>query len=879
MNRSGPFSRLSSAAPVGVGLVLAAGAAAALANFVPPYVAALFGLASGGAGLSGSLVLQRRTTRRELLEAWEAVASKRPSSDAAQPSDAADAGMLVLLNPDKQVVRFNQQRVLDLYPLTRWDDRAPEAGIVSNPGSVWLVEAPAGGGKTRFLLEACTELEAVGWACGWVRPSCGGSVVAVATGWRRPVLLIVDDADTRPDLVDLLRDVGRRHDDKIHVALAAREFGQWWADTLARLDTDLVHELGRPGRTKLEALTENDQDRQQLFAQAVRTFARYRGATLAAVRLTASGPLELLAVHAAALVAVEQQVIGDIDVDDALNRLFDVEEAWWVRRAAEHVGVGQLGIAQLRSAVVLAVLCGASSLGSARELLRHVPGLGKADDDLLNSVAHWIRDIYPQRIGNWLDPHLPAALVERYAAVQILMWPALAQAAVAAMAPRPHRGLTVLAKGMRHSRSAEMTAFVELVRQDPVTLLGPAIEVALRTPRLMDQALAEAVKHATRLTEADLTRLLAIDADGDALPRTGLALASRLLTLAHTPESRAARLIEVGRLRLRLEQYTPALVAYRQAIDVLSGLVDSGSVLRLPLLARAHGHLGGAYSIVASFEKALDAHERAAEIWHRLVAVAPRRYAADAAQALDDMSMVLGSLGRNDEALTLSTETVALWRVVAENDPDAHDVHLADALEHLSVQLSVQRDNDAALAACQEAIVIRCRLATIRPAEYGWGLACSLTFLARALGVVERHTEALAAAEDAADMIRRHVDLDPNTRRGHLAMCLDQLAQHRSTAGRHADALATAQESIAMLRALAAEQPERWTPMLAGAFDNMGNYLQPLGLHDEAIKATEKAIEMFRILSEQRPDAMQRHLDIAMRNLRRRQLAARRAGA
>jgi hypothetical protein len=181
-------------AGVAVGLLAAGGAAAALANFVPWWLAVFLGLVSGVLGLFGGYVWQRHVEQRALALDWASVTTPVPGGNSPADTDQ----LLVSLNPDQQVVRFNQLRTGQVRTLHRWC-----TGILDDDhrtGPVWLVESEPGDGKTRLLIELAGQLTAEGWECGWAGPGQASEAVAVADRFESPVLLIVDDADTHPDL-------------------------------------------------------------------------------------------------------------------------------------------------------------------------------------------------------------------------------------------------------------------------------------------------------------------------------------------------------------------------------------------------------------------------------------------------------------------------------------------------------------------------------------------------------------------------------------------------------------------------------------------------------------------------------------------------------
>jgi hypothetical protein len=295
---------------------------------------------------------------------------------------------------------------------------------------VWVVTGDAGCGKTRLVLEAVDRLDA-SWVVGWVRRGHGAAAVEVAGRWRRPVLLVVDDADTHPDLPDVLAAV--YDSDLVRVVVVSRS-DAWWSRLRGGLEAHVDAALPARPQTVLDSLV-TCAAAPQRFTQAVRAYARAWDTASPPVQLTPlTRPVELLVLHATAAVAVHDGHSGPIAVDTALQRLFTIEEAWWQTRAAADRLPG-LGLPVLRAAVIAAVLLGAQDGDDAVRVLRHLPGLSTATDQVLRDVASWLRRLYPTKAGAWLDPYLPGRLVEHYIAHHLATTPALAAAIAAAAVP------------------------------------------------------------------------------------------------------------------------------------------------------------------------------------------------------------------------------------------------------------------------------------------------------------------------------------------------------------------------------------------------------------------------------------------------------------
>ncbi|TDC07563.1 hypothetical protein E1265_33945 [Streptomyces sp. 8K308] len=403
------------------GVLMTAGAGSALAGFVPWWLALVLGLSSGSLTAAGTALWERHAAGVARRTAWANAVAQGPGPEEA----ALGNSVLAALNPEHRVVGFNRLRDGELRALLGWCRGAGPDGR-----RVTLVSGGPGAGKTRLLVECADRLARSGTVHGWARRGREAAAVAAAAAWERPVVLFVDDADTRPELPALLTTLAAG-DAEARVVLAAREFGEWWARLRAGLPREAARELPPAAGVVLDPLAVTGQDQAQLFDQAGRYFARRFGTAPPAATLTPpSGPAQLLMLHAAAAVATVRGQTGQVTVDDGVRRLFADEESWWERSAAE-TGL-TLSRSALRSAIVAATVLGAGDLDEAVALLGHFPGLPRHSPDTMRRLAEWLREAYPQRANAWLDPHLPGRLVERYVADQLAASAPLRAAVVAA---------------------------------------------------------------------------------------------------------------------------------------------------------------------------------------------------------------------------------------------------------------------------------------------------------------------------------------------------------------------------------------------------------------------------------------------------------------
>ncbi|KQC35387.1 MULTISPECIES: hypothetical protein [unclassified Frankia] len=141
-----------------------------------------------------------------------------------------------LLRADAEIVDLHGRESL-LAEFTDWC--AGEAD-----SAVRLLVGPGGQGKTRFARALTARLREAGWLAGLVDPE-GAHLAGRLAGSTRPVLLVVDYAETHASLTNtLLKTLGTRTSrTPVRLLLVARGGGDWWDDLTRQ------HDLAENGQT------------------------------------------------------------------------------------------------------------------------------------------------------------------------------------------------------------------------------------------------------------------------------------------------------------------------------------------------------------------------------------------------------------------------------------------------------------------------------------------------------------------------------------------------------------------------------------------------------------------------------------------------------
>ncbi|WP_422733147.1 tetratricopeptide repeat protein [Micromonospora sp. WMMD558] len=748
----------------------------------------------------------------------------------------------------------------------------------------WL-HAPGGQGKTRLADQFAAEARAAGWKTVTATHGPGAAIPQPGSQDLRldgsaGLLLVVDYADRWPPshlnwLLSnaLLGQPGMA----TRILLLARipTCPPALVKTLTDLQAGVSHQCLGP-------LLAPAGDRARMFTAARDGFAAHYPATDTSgieppVRLDHPDLGLTLAVHMAALVAVDAHVHGRRPPDDAAGLtcyLLEREHQHWERLYQHRNHDGHPTNLEYESppgvmaqAVFTAALTGSVDHPTGKAILTGLD-LETHPQRILADHGDCYPPADPTRV---LEPLYPDRLAEDYLALTVAghsahhrSFPWAAPTAIAlltrdadgaapAWAPR---AITFLASATQRWPHLGTATVHPLLRTDPKLAIdaGSAALIALSD-----------LTHLPLDTLKAIERLLPRDRQFDLEPGAA-AITRALLRRTDTATTDLADLADLqDRLSRRLVHaghYDEALVPAQDAAEAYRRLAEADRA-HLPQLAAALDSLSQRLAERSRHHEALAPGREAVDLFRHLADLEPAVFRPLLAACLHNLNMLLGDLGRLEEALTAAQEAVHLVRGLIESDPSTDPKLLAGSLHNLAVHLAKLGRREEALAAGQEAVAIQRRLAQDSPARLP-GLATMLNTLGLDLRNLGRHEEALAVAEEAADKYRRLVDINPAVHRPGLAMTSYNLSLHLSALGRDEEALAAAAVAADLYRRVAEADTAVYLPALGASLDRPGRLLSKLGRRQEALAAHQEAVTIHRRLAEVNPTAYQPGLAMAL---------------
>lgn len=742
----------------------------------------------------------------------------------------------MLLRADAEVVSFHGRQDT-LEELEAWcltdSDGLPSARVLTAPG---------GQGKTRLARQLAARLRARDWVAGQVRQT-HGDLDALRTV-QHPLLLVVDYAETRPELVRELRERTAEARHPVRLLLLARSRGSW------------IRATGALREIRLHALSPAADERERAFRTAARDLSgrlaevtdgtvdwpRVADALPAGRPRGVPGAETALAVQMAALATLLRHVRDPREDETTVeDELLGHEERYWsdTARWSRERRDG------LRAqAVAAAVLCPARDELEARETLTRL-----LPDELLGligDIAAWLRDLYPPSEDRYWGQLEPDRLAEYHASEQVVADTGLLLR-LFARAPDHQRVqiLTVLARAAvahaNEDRAERAQAVIGQLRQ--VLRSVPAdVPLTAAVLRAHSDTLPEK-SHVLRDYALDVARELArlCPATGDA-PQ---ALRDRAWALHHVAER-----------HLAIGDWDEARQAADEAAAIRGRLtVDDGAATPRTEWADSLLVLSHALRMAGRLMAAYDAGRRALDLFRALADEdgdeEEERRERGLVRALINQSQVVWQLdpdavpfdqiARSDDH---TAEAVRRARELAARRPDLEPLLLPNALVARSTALWRFQRHAEALSPSEEAVETSRRLARENPD------ACTADLARALLGLsVDAHDpsrdKAMALLREAIELLRPYARDIPRVHLSSLAQMLHNLAWDQLDLGDQPAALASIAEAIDYRRDLARGPYATELPSLARSVHALARFHVEAGEQQAAVECFEEALAIY----------------------------------
>ncbi|MFT3769331.1 MAG: tetratricopeptide repeat protein [Minicystis sp.] len=770
-------------------------------------------------------------------------------------------GPAALLNARHAVVGFVGREAL-LETLQAWCEREGRVGAR-------LVHAAGGMGKTRLAMELCKRMRAAGWRVGFVPKGLGVDRFAALVQSDEPVLAVIDYAEGRGQLGELLEvAAARRGEDKskkkLRVLLLARNAEEWWAD-LRRSD-GAVKALLSDEPVELKPV---GMDREAVFREAVQAFARAQNKKVPEVEvpnLADSRYERVLYVHMAALAAVEG---GAADADRLMEDTLDHEERFWRQQLPVRAAVDDM-----RRVVAAMTLVG--GIGSATEARAMVGLICGAPD---RRTLQLLRDLYPggpTQYASGLEPDLVGeAMVWRVLSMDGAdAGPYLDRVFEGATDQALRTGFAVLGRLSEDHKEADGWIARVLGRDvagRAMEAFAAAKSVAERTPHAaLGRVLADALKyHGTVELAKQLDANLPHPGQTVSLLEVGRwALATQLENLPEGMSQKRAQLLNnLSLWQSALGQREAALASAKESVVLYRQLTAVQPEIFLPSLASSLNNLGVTQSDMGQWEASLDSTQEAVNLYRRLAEARPEEFSPGLATSLQNLGNRQSDLGHLEIAVASSQEAVTLHERLAKVRPEASLPALAMNLISLGANQRALGHRERAVASTQKAVVIYERLVEKHPDAFLPALALSLSNLGAMQSELGQRETALASTQKAVVLYRQLAKGQGDAFLPDLAMSLNNLGAAQSALGQREAALTTTTEAVALSRRLAERLPDVRLPDLATGLNNLGVMQSSLGQHEAAMTSIMEAVALYRRLAEPHPDTYLPDLARSLGNL------------
>ena len=753
-----------------------------------------------------------------------------------------------------------------------------------------VLDGPSGVGKTRLAREVGRSLP-VGWAAGLIVAGWSGEAITTAVEAGDPTLIVVDDADTVPEVINLVDTVSRSSaNENIRLLLVPRDasgFTKWIAERGPS-------RLASHWPTTTMRVVGSDGDRRRWFVAALAGYGR----AVSAQRVMQYSPLDVGPVGAAhepmmvtcmraALAATSGGTRADINkaraVGTAELAAHVVEHEWrrWIESAADprwKINAPGVTDTALAEAVLLLVMASPITTVDATRVVRRLERL-RTPEGMPAAVVAWAQHLYPNSADSAvMDEEAPSATrteIEDSRRPLVEPKPEFVRAALVAEATAPRWSAIHSAMFRRDSdevptahsaivgivRAAgwfpHVVDLLERVLENDADASVPIIEAAVLagpTARVATRSLLLKVVDQENISDDKIKKLVeATDVAGLSEVRVKLAelaVDRARISAAETNGSTSARLAsslddfgtalrEASKNQRAVEVCEEATALWRK----VAAFTPSDE--HVDHLVRSLTRLARSYQKVGDYERALTASREAVETSQKLVAK-DASFSFSLALALHCLGDIFHEMAAYREAVTCGREAVALWKKVAEDGSVDENYELARAMNCLGATLGELGEHQQSLAILLEAVVLWQRLSKAYPQRYRANFAKALGNVAVARRNVGECREALALHRQVLQLWRELRESEPSRYESEFATAYHNLAGSLYENGNYLSAQDMCTSAIALLRDLCETGPSSHCIDLARTLAILGVCQAGLADYQRSMSSHEEAVQLLR---------------------------------
>lgn len=716
-----------------------------------------------------------------------------------------------------------------------------------------VITGAGGTGKTRLMLEFCTELKAQGWLAGFM--DANTQRTTNLDEWRnlleqdRPIFVVVDYAESRQSEIVAFLKVLETCNKPVRLVLLARALGEWsnfLEKTSGPRDLLISRQMLERSSSDLKppSTLESYEAAQKEYQRALVAFAKALGKPVPSSKLSLNPELykRILFVHMMALVEISGKTVENIKKSDLLDKILGIERHYWSTRLSGESEGFDSEIEQVMTLVSLG--WPVSSLEDANKLLKTDPTLNEERPKILKSLAYLLRDTYPG--SAYINPIEPDLLAEHLIYTQL---------------NHPEHGSRLI-------ETAFGNAGVEpdLLKVNPDKALAHLVRLAewqnkTDTLELWQKVLEGRLNNVWHGVNPDGT-----SGFGDIFLKTAMQYAQRAIFLEFNLGSLLAELLEKSKdselCRKITENLPYSSVSLGKIIEVALRIGSNSNNERERLINLGNHSI--ALSGLGFHQAALDQARAAVEGFQNLANLDSKKYMHDLALGFQNQGNCQRNNGDRKGGLESMKRAVKIFRNLPIEDFNSGS--LASGLINLGNYLMENSELLSALDSISEAVDIFSILEKQNPEKFKIKFASSLNSKGTIYSRMGKLEKSLIFIGEAINIMEEYCLIDEDSCIVHLANFLNNKGTIQRKLEKLEDAINSIDKAISIQRKLKNIDFVAFSLELGFSLNNRSHCLVEMGYLDNALFSTNEAIDIFRELSVYTPKTALKEVALSLIN-------------